>query len=167
MLAVTLHADQPTPLEVAKHPEIESLSMRLFRDSDIPRLLRLKRLTQLRIARTAVSDEGMKVLGQLVSLRLLDLTGTRVSSEGIECIKDLSHLDSLFVNDTDVDDHAMRSIASHAELRVLHVGNKVTSYGLKALSGLRKLEELVVPAGIDDECSPPCDRFRRFDSSVR
>ena len=166
--AVLLHADQPMPSEIGKYSQVESLSARLLQDSDMQRLLQLKRLTELRMARTAVTDGGMNVVAQLVSLRLLDLTGTHVTSEGVKRLRDLARLDSLFINDTDVDDRAAPAIASHADLRVLHLGSRVTSSGLKSLSGLANSRNWFWQAELTTRRWPGCVRFctLRFISSL-
>jgi hypothetical protein len=49
----------------------------------LPELARFKKLDQLSLAKSNISDEGAKHLSQLTHLKELDLTSTKVTGTGV------------------------------------------------------------------------------------
>ena len=80
------------------------------------------------LARTAVTDAGLKSLASFENLRTLDLTRTNVSSVGVERISELRKLEQLNLTDTAVDD------AGVARLRSVPTLKRVWLFGTKATS---------------------------------
>jgi hypothetical protein len=78
------------------------------------------------LARTKVTDAGLKSLSRCENLRALDLTRTAVSSAGLEEISRWRKLEQLNLTDTAVDD------AGVAHLRSLPTLKRVWLYGTKA-----------------------------------
>lgn len=78
------------------------------------------------LARTKVTDAGLKALTSFENLRTLDLTRTAVSSAGVEVISRLKKLEQLNLTDTAVDD------AGVAQLRAVPTLKRVWLFGTKA-----------------------------------
>ena len=78
------------------------------------------------LARTKVTDAGLKALASFENLRVLDLTRTAITSGGLEAIAKLTKLEQLNLTDTAVDD------AGVAQLQNLSTLKRVWLYGTKA-----------------------------------
>ena len=59
------------------------------------------------LARTKVTDAGLKALGACENLRSLDLTRTAITSEGLAAIVELKKLEALNLTDTAIDDRGV------------------------------------------------------------
>jgi len=80
------------------------------------------------LARTKVTDAGMKTLGTFTSLRSLDLSHTAVTSRGLAPLTNLGKLESLNLTSTDVDDHGVLPFRQKTGLRHLYLfGTKCTT----------------------------------------
>ena len=97
-------------------------------DADLELLAPLARsLVWLDLSGTAISDRGVRVLGELHQLRRLNLAGTSVSAEGLRSLASLVHLESLNLHGTAVGDSGLVSLAGLPALRKLHLwGTPVT-----------------------------------------
>jgi uncharacterized membrane protein/mono/diheme cytochrome c family protein len=73
------------------------------------------------LARTRVTDEGMKMLGSFVNLRSVDLSHTAVTSHGLVSLVNLSKLESLNLTATDVDDQGVLPFRRKMGLRHLYL----------------------------------------------
>lgn len=73
------------------------------------------------LARTKVTDEGMKTLGSFVSLRYVDLSYTGVTSRGLASLTNLAKLESLNLTATGVDDQAVLPFRQKKGLRHLYL----------------------------------------------
>jgi hypothetical protein len=78
------------------------------------------------LARTKISDAGLKLLAAYENLRSLDLTRTVITSEGLTAIVGLKKLETLNLTDTSVDD------AGVARLKELPALKRVWMFGTKA-----------------------------------
>jgi uncharacterized membrane protein/mono/diheme cytochrome c family protein len=89
-------------------------------DKDLSMLLPLKQqLIWLKLGRTAITDNGLQVVGQLKQLRELNLNSTGITDAGL------------------------RSLYALDSLRLINlVGTKVTAKGISGLAGLKKLREV-------------------------
>jgi hypothetical protein len=95
-------------------------------------------------SRSCMTDDQMKYLAKMTSLRVLDLRGTSVTAVGLaqlKCQPTLQELDVWACRD--IDDAAMNLISDFKSLRALRIGlSKVTDKGLAKIEGLQSLEEL-------------------------
>ena len=73
------------------------------------------------LARTKVTDEGVKMLGGFANLRSLDLSHTAVTSRGLAPLANLSKLESLNLTATDVDDEGVLPFRRKSGLRHLYL----------------------------------------------
>jgi mono/diheme cytochrome c family protein len=77
------------------------------------------------LARTKVTDAGLKSLSACTNLRKLDLTRTAVTSEGLSALAGLKNLEQLNLTETAVDD------AGVAKLKPLPALKKIWLFGTK------------------------------------
>src|SRR5262249_34688225 len=78
------------------------------------------------LARTRVTDNGVKALGDFANLRSVDLSRTAVTSDGLAPLANLRKLESLNLTATDVDDAGV-SPFRRKQLRHLYLfGTKCT-----------------------------------------
>ena len=78
------------------------------------------------LARTKVTDAGLKTLASWENLRTLDLTRTAITSEGLPAVATLQKLETLNLTGTAVDDRGV------APLRALPALKRIWLYGTKA-----------------------------------
>jgi uncharacterized membrane protein len=79
------------------------------------------------LARTKVTDEGMKALGGFANLRYVDLSYTSVTSRGLASLINLAKLESLNLTATVVDDEGVSPFRRKKGLQHLYLfGTKVT-----------------------------------------
>ena len=85
------------------------------------------------LARTKVTDAGLKSLAGFENLRSLDLTRTAITSKGLAAIAQLKKLEQLNLTDTAVDDAGVAQLSAVPTLkRVWLYGTKATSASLPA-----------------------------------
>ncbi len=90
-----------------------------------------------------VTDEWLKRLSGLTTLRKLDLANCAVQGEGLQHIAVLTELRELNLTLTPVTDDALRHLAGLTELRILGLAStQCTGTGFTHLKGLRKLESV-------------------------
>jgi hypothetical protein len=79
------------------------------------------------LARTAITDAGLKSLAEYQNLRALNLTHTNVTSAGIAVLVRLTKLETLNLTETTVDDRGVEQLkAAPALKRVWLFGSKAT-----------------------------------------
>jgi mono/diheme cytochrome c family protein len=80
------------------------------------------------LARTKVTDAGVKTLGTFRNLRALDLTSTKITSSGLAALTGLSHLETLNLTGTAVDDSGVAQLKALPTLQHLWLfGTKVAT----------------------------------------
>jgi uncharacterized membrane protein/mono/diheme cytochrome c family protein len=73
------------------------------------------------LARTKITDAGVKTIGSFVNLRSLDLSHTAVTSRGLKSLANLGKLESLNLTATDVDDEGVLPLRRKPGLRRLYL----------------------------------------------
>lgn len=86
-------------------------------------------IVEAELARTKVTDAGLKSLAKLPNLRALDLTRTAVTSAGLASLTGLKNLEALNLTDTAIDD------AGVAKLKALPALKRTWLFGTKAAAG--------------------------------
>jgi len=122
-------------------------------NDDLEQLKKLKKLGSLLLNDTQVNDDGLKTVGEIITLRNLDLRGCRISNAGISHLTGLKILVALKLTGKgslcSVDDDAMDDIAKLTTLRAIALDSLwVSGDGLAKLKPLTILEELYI--GSDD-----------------
>jgi hypothetical protein len=113
-------------------------------DQSMVHLAKLKKVEELSLAHTRISNTGLKYLSEL-PLRGLNLTNTNIDSDGLKEIAKLKNLGYLNLSDTDVDDEGLRLLAGLADLSDLNLSaTKVTDRGLPLLLTHQPMWKLVL-----------------------
>ncbi len=82
------------------------------------------------LARTKITDAGLKTLGTFTNLRSLDLSHTTISSPGLAPLANLNKLESINLTATDVDDQGVLPLRHMPGLRHLYLfGTKCLEQG--------------------------------------
>ena len=88
-------------------------------------LTRLKSIGDLivdaELARTKVTDAGLKTLATFPNLRFLDLAHTSVTSAGVPVLARLNHLETLNLTSTSVDDAGIVMLRRKRTLKKLYL----------------------------------------------
>lgn len=82
-------------------------------------------LVEAELARTKITDAGLKALSAWSNLRTLDLSRTAVTSQGLGAVRDLKRLEVVNLTDTGVDD------AGVAPLKALPALKRLWLFGTK------------------------------------
>jgi internalin A len=134
---------------VAKLPEppsafgIQATPGEMVTESFLKDLARFKNLHGLGLALTSIKD--YKALGQLTSLRWLDLTGCSPDDAAVKDLVGLKNLQLLNVGTSKVSDAGLKELAGLTELQSLDLHRtKITDNGLKELANFKKLKLLNV-----------------------
>ncbi|HXE54185.1 MAG TPA: c-type cytochrome domain-containing protein, partial [Tepidisphaeraceae bacterium] len=93
-----------------------------------------KQLAVLNLARTKVTDDGLKALESLPNLRKLHLENTKVTDAGLTHVKGLSNLEYLNLYGTQVTDAGLADLDGLKNLKALYLWQtKVTPAGVAKL----------------------------------
>ena len=112
-------------------------------DEDLKLVAVLPEVTDLSLEQTQVGDTGMSHLKALAKLEWLNLFGTQVGDNGLKHLKELNSLKHLPIGHTRVTDAGMIHIEGMTQLLYLGLrGNAVTDVGLKHLRTLKNLTGL-------------------------
>lgn len=160
-LVTQLHQEPMTPLEEVSAADKKALSAlrekgvlitpvgnetnylsasfvnaRSMTDADLTLLLPLKKqLIWLNLSRTKITDEGLKTVAQLPSLRQLHIDHTVISDNGVKSLTSLTELNYLNVVNTKISDHGLSYLSSLKKIRNIFVyQTQVTANGLKDFS---------------------------------
>lgn len=128
-------------------------------DAGLPHLMKLPRLDTLFLGFHShgdganITDEGLKTVGKLVNLRLLDLSGTKISGEGLAHLKDLKNLKTLHLESTDVSEADLTYLEPFKSLEwlSLHDEGRITDVAAEHLARLKSLRHLDVHFNITDK----------------
>ena len=94
---------------------------RLLDGSGLAHLKGLKRLEELNLEGTHVSDAGLAHLAEAVNLKILQLKGTAAGNAGVAQLKGLTNLQELTLDRTAITDAALTELASLPHLVILSV----------------------------------------------
>jgi hypothetical protein len=135
------------------------------READFSRFDKLEHVTTLGLSRTLVSDDQVRLLGDLPKLRRVYLWNTPVSDRAMTKLALYPKLQVIHISDTGVTDAGIQSLARLPELAELHaVRCAITDAALAALRAMTSLRDLrlqetrVTRAGVDrlHEALPDC-----------
>ena len=131
-----------------------------FGDREIGELVPLGgALVEVNLARTQVTDEGLKTLGNMGSIRKLRLENTKVGDEGLKYLANLAQLEYLNLYGTRVTDAGIASLAKLKNLKKLFVWETGVTRGA-AEKLIEQIPGLTINLGWDDEVSgsPPATK---------
>lgn len=94
------------------------------------------KISSMDLAKTKVTDAGLKALAGYKNLKELHLEGTGISDAGLDHLKDLTSLEYLNLYNTKVTDAGMGKLAGLTKLKSLYLWQTgVTKAGVAALKG--------------------------------
>jgi hypothetical protein len=112
-------------------------------DEGLGHIKDLKNLTHLDLRRTRITDHGLAQISGLKNLQFLSLGQTSVTDEGLARVKKLTNLRQLKVDQTDITDDGLTHIGGLGNLRYLNLKNtRITDDGLAQIKLLKNLEGL-------------------------
>lgn len=124
-------------------------------DADISYIKCLDGLEWLALNRCAITDDGVKQLSEIGTLRALRIDGTAVTDAGLAPLVELKRLEVLSLNRTQITDAALKYLIKLPRLRHLELDHTQIDDAaipkLKELEGLQELrlgENNMSPAGI-------------------
>ncbi len=160
---------------LGKLTELQSLSElylanTIIDDSSVAVLLKFPQLKKLRLARTQIGDEGlvqlaklksiedldlsecsqitdagMAALGQMQSLKRLNLWRDAISDDGVKHFRGLTNMEWLNVDNTQLSDLGLEAFQAMSKLTFLHLGSTgVSDAGMPKLKPLKSLKDLKV-----------------------
>ena len=116
---------------------------RVGSDADMVQVGHLKRLEELSLFRSAVTDQGLRHLEGLNNLRFVGLGDTKVTGAGVAHLGKLGSLAGLYLNATNVSDDGMKELCGMTNLRVLSLDRtRVGDAGVVHLKGMKSLQRL-------------------------
>jgi internalin A len=103
-----------------------------------------------------VTDDGLRHLAGMKSLRLLDLPMRGISDEGIKHLKDLNNLEELWLDFLPLTDACTVHLKGLTNLKVLRFFQAdITDEGMKNFSNMTKLEDLQLGRALITDKSMP------------
>ena len=131
------------------------LHIDFFRDKgidELQKLTALKLLEHLNAASADLNDDHLEIIGQLVSLELLDLDLTELSDQSLRFIEPLQNLRELRLKDNpQLTDECIPSLIQLTSLKQVHIENTgITWKGLKQLVSEVDLESVILGSEFND-----------------
>jgi Leucine-rich repeat (LRR) protein len=115
-----------------------------FTDKDLALLQPIKKVSLLSLEGTSISDVGLAMLSESISMEQLVLKNCQVTAEGIRTLAKLPELTSLQLSDIPLDEAALLSVSS-LPLETLAIANcGLQDPGLQFIAGLPDLSHLTL-----------------------
>jgi hypothetical protein len=133
---------------IGKMSELEALwiwDARSATDAGVAHLAGLKRLQQIHISQSQITDNSLALLSSLPAIESLSLQQNHFSDTGLERLGRKPRLKSLWIGlgDNRVTDAGLAHLSDCESLEELDLqGSKVTGHGLAVLKGLPKLKAI-------------------------
>ena len=109
-----------------------------------------QQLAVLNLARTKVTDDGLKSVEGLSNLRKLHLENTKITDEGLAHLKGLTNLEYLNLYNTQVSDAGLKNLEGLKNLKSLYLWQtKVTPEGVESLK--KALPKCEINTGWDEK----------------
>jgi Leucine-rich repeat (LRR) protein len=104
-----------------------------------------KKVRELNLYDTGLTDAGMERLRKMPELVVLNLNDNKITDAGLACLQKLRHLRSLYLNQTGVTDAGLADLRCLPDLRNLELlDTQVTDAGLIHLLAHKNLEKLTL-----------------------
>lgn len=131
---------------LAELPHVEELSTPMgLSDAGMAEIVKMQSLKRLNVSRDRLTDAGLRSLGKLTSLEVLELFGNPgITDDGLKALTNLRLLRHLRLGrEVSFTDRGMAHLASLPSLKVLWLDTpNVTDEGLRYLAPSRSLERL-------------------------
>ncbi len=129
-------------MELGNVPSLQTLGLYYVSSDDAQsRLLaRLTQLTELTVAYSNVSDEGVAALTALQNLESIDLQQAKITKRALESLASIKNLTCVDVSSNSIDDSGVERLSQLPGLKELQLhGTKVHGEGLRGLTNLEYL----------------------------
>lgn len=114
-------------------------------DEHLEKIGNLSTLRLLDLRGTSISDDGLESIANLKNLEQLNLVGTQVSDDGLQTLDGLVQLKTLLISSPTITDASMEVIAGFLELEHLNlIGTSTSDAGLEKVSELKQLRRLAL-----------------------
>lgn len=114
-------------------------------DAGLKEVARFEMLTKLDLTRTAIGDAGLQEIARLKNLTILTLIRTKVTDAGLTELTGLTRLRQLLLGQTGITDKGIHEIVKLKDLSYLGMmGTKVSDAGVAELSELVHLTTLIL-----------------------
>lgn len=124
---------------------LEMKNCRGYTDRGMQKLAPKKRLTSLLMEGAPIGDGALAVIGQLESLKTLDLSRTLVTDAGLKYLASLSNLTGLILNRTRITGSGLKHLASLSKLTTLYLAESaVTDEGLAQIANIPGLVWIIL-----------------------
>ena len=113
-----------------------------------------RRLVDLNLSGTGISDEGVKNIADLPLLTTLDISNNlKITDAGLKHLTSLPKLHSLTIGVTKITDQGMTAVGKLTDIEVLDLEQtSITDVGMHSITNLKKLKRLnLSKTGITDE----------------
>ncbi len=99
-------------------------------------------LKSLSLLETRVTDNGMKYVGQITTLELLDLSATHITDRGLIKLRPLVELIDFHINNTSITDIGIKELSEHHPKlwKLMVESTLITDKSMKYLASLPSLE---------------------------
>jgi hypothetical protein len=136
-LGGTVEVDKSEPDKPVRFVYLQSERVR---DHDLVLLKALPGLRVVSLTDARITDEGLRLLGEMPELTSLYLRNTAITDAGLVHLKGLKRLFLINLSDTAITDKGLEHIARMPQVTMLRLdGTKVTDEGLGHLKPLKKL----------------------------
>lgn len=123
--------------------EVIDLTGNANADESLRSICKMKRLAELNLSRSSVTDSGIAYLRQSRSVRRIDCEGTRITGSAIACLGRNPGLTHLNIRDCRISDAGVASLSEHLHLEYLILaGTDVGDEGISALGESKELRYL-------------------------
>lgn len=116
-------------------------------EATIEKLPRAKKIQGLYFGISLLTNKQLDMIGQISTLKFLQLLGESVRDETLAHLSKLTNLESLDIGISKVTDEGLKSLAALTNLKTLSlIGSRVTDNGLRILAGFPNLKRIVIDA---------------------
>ncbi len=115
-----------------------------FSDQDLKFVETVSTLKSLNLKGSSITELGLSYLGQCQKLERLNLSETQVSDNGMRQVSKISNLRHLYLTDSAITDEGLKHITSLSKLEWLDINGckRITADGLASLEQLHALKNL-------------------------
>ena len=154
-IAISRDWDEVIALLAANAP-VQLGAMNQMTDEILADVARVDGIVGLRLnGSRGVTDEGLRQLAGMTTLKRLDISGTSITDRGLEALRHLPALENLSLAGTAISDAGARELAHCHALVRLDLGWTRTGDGaIRALAGKRALTHLTSGVGVTDAGIP-------------
>ncbi len=125
--------------------ELLNIKSQNFNDSCSTIFTEMKKLNQLRLEKTKITDKTLKEVSNLKKLELLDVSDTKISDDGLEYVAEMPRLKYLEINGTKISDKGLEILSKSKSLTSIRMRSvNATDKGAQYLLNMKNLINLSI-----------------------